>query len=118
MGGGVDKILSEKWRVGLAGAILVAAPSMNALMIPRVKKELRVPIMVYSSVIMCMFLSALGIDNSKVVAGAVMFTASDIVLATERFLLPAGSALSPWLQHATWALYYSGQLLIAQGVPV
>lgn len=115
-GGGKEQLLAEAWRVGTATVfVVVLAPTMTALLVPRVAKDLRVPILAYTATIGAMVLAALTTDSELVVAGAALFTTSDAILAAEKFLVGPESAHSPWMRYAVWVLYYSGQLLIALG---
>ncbi|KAM7192712.1 Lysoplasmalogenase [Rhypophila sp. PSN 637] len=112
-------LLNSFWRASVA-VILVAffAPILLSRLIPRVAKDLRVPIVVYTTVIVCMVLAALTMDDGWVVAGALMFTSSDGILATQIFLVDKESAHLAWMPYAVWLLYYTGQLVIACGVSV
>jgi uncharacterized membrane protein YhhN len=114
-GGGLEQIWAENWRQGVAGLMLLLAPLMGSLLVPRVAAKLRVPIMVYSTVILGMVFAVLTVRDDVVVLGAVMFAVSDSVLATDEFLVPAGSVHHGWMQYTVWILYYTGQLLIASG---
>ena len=58
----------------------------------RVGPSLRVPIAVYVAAILAMGISALTTSYAWVIGGAVLFMASDGLLATERFLLAAENA--------------------------
>jgi uncharacterized membrane protein YhhN len=115
-GNGRTQIESEGWRKVLAAAMLLLGPAMNAPLMSRVGRPLRVPVMVYSAVIVCMTLTALTIDNSRVVWGAILFAMSDSILAADRFLVAKTSPFRPLMQYAVWVLYYSGQFLIAMGL--
>lgn len=115
-GGGKAQLLADPWRVGTATVfVVVLAPTMTALLIPRVAKDLQLPILVYTAAIGAMVLAALTTDSELVMAGAALFTTSDAILAAERFLVSPASSHSPWMKYAVWVLYYSGQLLIALG---
>lgn len=108
------RLLGDGWRVGFAALLAaVVVPGMIALLMPRVERALRVPIVVYTTAIAVMVLKALGVDDGWVVAGAGLFAASDGILAAERFLVSRESAHRAWMPYAVWGLYYSGQLLIA-----
>ncbi|KAH6679868.1 YhhN-like protein [Plectosphaerella plurivora] len=113
---GSDLILSEGWRVSTALGMLVVALCMVATLLPRVAKDLKVPILVYSVAIYGMVLAALTIDNAHLVTGAILFTTSDSLLATEKFLLSQDSSHRRWIEYAVWALYYGGQALIMKGI--
>lgn len=114
-GVGSTLLLSETWRIGTAVLVLLASLGLTIKLIPRVASRLRVPILVYSVAIYAMVLAALTIDNTRLVCGAIMFTASDSLLATEKFLLPAASSHRLWMEYTVWALYYFGQVLIMIG---
>lgn len=116
IGDGVAQMQSDLWRMLLAGIMLIAAPAINSTLVPRVSGGLQVPVMAYSAVIVCMTLSALTIDNSWVVWGALLFATSDAILAAERFLVSTTSSHRSWMQYAVWFLYYSGQFLITMGL--
>lgn len=113
-GSRIAGLLSDGWRVGVAGLLVaVVVPGMIALLMPRVERALRAPIVVYTATIAVMVLAALGVGDGQVVVGAGLFAASDGILATERFIVSRESGHRAWMQYAVWALYYSGQLLIA-----
>ena len=115
-GGGKEQLLAETWRVGTATVfVVILAPTMTALLVPRVAKDLRLPIIAYTATIGAMVLAALTADSQLVVAGAALFSTSDSILAAEKFLIDPASPHSPWMKYAVWVLYYSGQLLIALG---
>ena len=83
---------SERWRVSLATGMLIVAPVMNLLLMPNVGANLKGPVMVYSLVILVMFLAVLTVEDGTVVIGALMFAASDVILSAEKFLLNKESA--------------------------
>jgi uncharacterized membrane protein YhhN len=114
-GRGVLQLQSDSRRVAVAITITILAPVMLVLLIPRVGRELRIPIFAYSSAISAMVLMALTMANDQIVLGAVLFTISDFFLATDKFLLSPKSTHRTWMQHTVWVLYYSGQLLISMG---
>ena len=115
-GGGQEALLAETWRAGAATFFaVVLTPGMAALLVPRVASDMRAPIVVYSTVIATMVVTALTLDNNLVISGAVLFTTSDAILSLEKFVVGQKSPHSPWMRHAVWALYYTGQLLIALG---
>ncbi|POR31167.1 Lysoplasmalogenase [Tolypocladium paradoxum] len=116
LGGGIEQILSDTWRQALATAILALAPVMAFVLVPRVGSALRLPIVLYSSIILVMVLTVLTVQNHQVITGAILFALSDSILATDEFVVPADSHHRVWMQYAVWNLYYSGQLLIASGL--
>lgn len=109
------EILLRGWRATVAGTLAVLVVAMVAALVPRIDRKLRAPVVVYSLVIFVMSLSALTLDSGQVIAGALLFTSSDSILAVDKFLVAPSSPYRSWMQHAVWVLYYSGQLLIASG---
>ena len=126
-GAGLDRILAAssttleqdggRWRLVVA-VVLVAvfAPIMLSRLMTRVATDLRVPIVIYTTVIVCMVLAALTVEDGWVVAGALMFTSSDGILAAEKFLISSKSSHAVWMPYAVWSLYYGGQLIISFGL--
>ncbi|KAK0615181.1 YhhN-like protein [Bombardia bombarda] len=108
----------SSWRILLAGFLTLGfAPIMLAQLVPRVERGLRAPIIVYTTAIVTMVLAALTIkDNGRALVGAVLFMASDAILAADRFLVAPASHHQGWMPYAVWGLYYSGQLLITLGL--
>ncbi|KAK0718644.1 YhhN-like protein, partial [Lasiosphaeria miniovina] len=93
----------------LAGLVAI----MMLVLPPRVATGLGVPVFIYAVAIFFMDLTALATNNNQVMAGALMFTGSDALLAVDRFLVAPASPHRPWMQKAVWVLYYTGQLLMA-----
>ncbi|CDX42584.1 conserved membrane hypothetical protein [Mesorhizobium plurifarium] len=114
-GGGLQLLSAEFWRDAIALAMAVFSIVMLAALWRRVGPQLRVPVAVYVAAILAMGISALTTDKVWVIAGAVLFIASDGLLATERFLLAAISPHRVWMRHAVWVLYYAAQLAITLG---
>ena len=54
-------------------------------------------------------------SSLSLIGGAILFMASDGLLATEKFLVAAISAHRAWMRFAVWALYYAAQLAITLG---
>ncbi|KAJ2972077.1 hypothetical protein NQ176_g7362 [Zarea fungicola] len=115
MGAGPAHIWTETWRQAVAGVMMLLAPAMAAILMPRVAGALRGPILVYTATILTMVLAVLTVDNKTIVVGAVLFALSDSILATEEFVVARDSGHRGWMQHAVWILYYAGQFLIASG---
>lgn len=109
-------VVEDNVRLGLAGGMMTLAPSMIILLMPRVGRALQAPVFIYSATILVMVLTALSINNDQVITGAVLFAASDAILASGRFLVAPTSSHRSWMQPLVWVLYYSGQLLIALGM--
>ncbi|ESY08117.1 hypothetical protein X753_04930 [Mesorhizobium sp. LNJC399B00] len=114
-GGGLDVLSAETWRGVIALAMAAFAVIMLAALWRRVGPGLRVPIAVYIPAILAMGISALTLDNPWVIGGAVMFMASDGLLAAEKFLVPAIAPYRAGIRYAVWVLYYAAQLCITLG---
>ncbi|MEZ2333130.1 lysoplasmalogenase [Mesorhizobium sp. RCC_202] len=114
-GSGLDLLSSQSWRGAIALAMAAFGIVMLAALWRRVGPPLRIPIAVYVAAIMAMGISALTTDKIWVIAGAVLFMASDGLLAAERFLLAAISPQRAWMRYAVWVLYYAAQLAITLG---
>ncbi|CDX23198.1 conserved membrane hypothetical protein [Mesorhizobium sp. ORS 3324] len=114
-GGGGGLLTAELWRGAVAMAMAVFVVVMLALLWRRVGPVLRVPIAGYVAAILAMGISALTTGFFWVIAGAVLFMASDGLLAAERFLLAATSPHRAWMRYAVWVLYYAAQLAITLG---
>jgi uncharacterized membrane protein YhhN len=114
-GGGLGLLGAEPWRGAIALAMAVFAVVMLAALWRRVGPGLRVPIAIYVVAILAMGMSALTTSNVWVIGGAVLFMASDGLLATEKFLVAAISPHRGWMRFAVWALYYAAQLALTLG---
>ncbi|TGV51812.1 lysoplasmalogenase [bacterium M00.F.Ca.ET.141.01.1.1] len=114
-GGGLELLSAESWRGAIALAMAVFAIVMVAALWRRVGPGLRIPIAVYVLAILAMGMSALTTNSIWVIGGAVLFMASDGLLATEKFLVAAISPHRAWMRLAVWVLYYAAQLAITLG---
>lgn len=95
----------------LAAALLIAISlALLRTILRHVPNELRLPVMVYCAALMLMGLTALATERTPVIVGAMMFVASDAILAWEKFVEPAGSARKPPMRFAVWVLYYAAQV--------
>ncbi|KAK0710735.1 YhhN-like protein [Lasiosphaeris hirsuta] len=101
------------WQAQAAAALGVLVVGMIGALVPRVPGGLRVPIVIYSTAIFAMVLTALAVDNDRILAGALLFTTSDALLAANQFLVGPKSSHRGWMQHSVWVSYYTAQLLIA-----
>ncbi|RWM28452.1 MAG: lysoplasmalogenase [Mesorhizobium sp.] len=115
VGGGIGLLTAQFWRGVIALAMAAFVVAMLAALWRRVGPSLRVPIAVYVAAILAMGISALTTFHPWVIAGAVLFMASDGLLAAERFLLAAISPHRIWMRYAVWVLYYAAQLSITLG---
>ncbi|UDL88149.1 lysoplasmalogenase family protein [Mesorhizobium sp. PAMC28654] len=114
-GGGIGLLGAEPWRAAVAVAMVLFALVMLVALWRRVGPELRVPVSVYIVAILAMGVSALTLNNIWVIGGAILFMASDGLLAAEKFLAPAISPHRVWMRYAVWVLYYAAQLGITLG---
>lgn len=91
-----------------AGYVLWLSPSLGAM---------RLPVLAYAGVILVMGAAAIALPPGYglVLIGALMFIASDAILANELFRRPPGE-MPRWLPSISlWNLYFFGQMLIALG---
>ena len=107
--------LWQPGRAALALAMAAFAAGMLVILWPRVAPDLRPPVAAYAAAILGMGVSALTLDNVWIIAGAILFMASDGLLAAEKFMVAAVSPHREWMRHAVWALYYAAQLAITLG---
>ncbi len=105
------------WPPAIPALVLVALGlSTEAWLAPRTG-ALRWPVRFYVAVITLMALAALTLPASRwpALVGALLFLLSDLLLALELFVLPAGR-LKRLAGRALWAAYWSGQALILWGM--
>lgn len=106
---------SSPWDL-LSGAVLAAVGLLIYRLFAPNLGSMKLPVIVYITVISLMVNRAIAVFNSPefstaqawmIAAGAVLFYASDVILALNRFW-------RPWkYQRINLALYYAGQMLIA-----
>lgn len=111
-GDGLAALFPEAWRIGLALAMAVFSAVVLARLWPALPGGMRVPVAVYVAAILGMGASSLTLAVPLAILGAVAFMASDAILATERFLLTAGSPQRRWTGQAVWWLYWGAQVAI------
>ncbi|TGT34820.1 lysoplasmalogenase family protein, partial [Mesorhizobium sp. M8A.F.Ca.ET.167.01.1.1] len=80
-GGGLDLLSADAWRGAIALAMAAFSIVMLAALWCRVGPQLRIPIAVYVAAILAMGISALTTSAPLVITGAVLFIASDGLLA-------------------------------------
>lgn len=114
-GGGLELLGAESWRGATALAMSVFVAAMLTALWRRIGPGLRLPIAVYVAAILAMGMSALTTSSLSLIGGAILFMASDGLLATEKFLVAAISPHRVWMRFAVWALYYAAQLAITLG---
>lgn len=102
---------------GLAGAAaLLGFSAAMAGLLWRRAGALRGPVVAYVAVIALMGLAALTLPVPHPGQGAaLLFVASDALLAAELFLLPAASAARAWTPRLVWPLYWAAQALFLWG---
>jgi uncharacterized membrane protein YhhN len=115
-GAGLAHLFDVPWRLFLALAMAAYAGAMIVLLLPRVARDLRPPIVAYALAILAMGLSALTLDVPLVLVGSLLFMVSDGILAAEKFLLPASSPLQRPLRYTVWISYAAAQVSITLGV--
>ena len=93
----------------LAAPYLAAFAGLNAYLWPRTGKD-RVPVAVYSAVLLAMALTALDRGSPKAAAGGALFLVSDALLALGKF----GDLHLPAHEGLVMAAYTSAQALLAQ----
>ena len=98
------------WITPLAIVPLVAAAIALAWLWPHLGK-LRGAVIAYVAAITAMVVGAIALGNPRFLAGAVLFFASDLAVARDKFVAPGVS-------NRAWGLpaYYAGQLLIAWSI--
>lgn len=96
------------------GLIIAFAVIFGAALV-RKAGPLAVPVTVYVLAIAVMGVMAVPLGGA-VLAGALLFIASDAVLGSEKFLLAPNAPVRSLTMPAVWVLYFAGQLAIALGV--
>lgn len=114
-GSGLAVLMEEPWRAAVAAAMAVFAIVMLAALWRRVGPTLRIPVTVYVAAILGMGVAALTTSAWLVIGGAILFMASDGLLAAEKFLMAAISPRRAAIRYAVWALYYVAQVAITFG---
>jgi uncharacterized membrane protein YhhN len=107
--------------VSITGPLLLT--TLGLLYIRRLRPrlgEMRGPVLIYSVIILVMGSLALCLlpEGRLVAAGALMFIASDALLARELFRRPSDPPGSAAASYAVWLLYFLGQTAIMFGVHV
>jgi len=108
----VSRGQNRRWVFGAAIPVLVAAVFVLVWLMPHVPAELAIPVRVYIAVISLMVITAFGARGAGapglVVAGALMFFASDLSVAMQRIM-------NTEFPTIIWGLplYFAGQTCIA-----
>lgn len=114
-GSGLSALSGTPWHIVAVLIMAVFAFGMLRLLWPRIGSELKAPVAIYVAAIFAMGVTALTTQSALVIAGAVLFMASDALLAIEKFLAEAVERHRRWMRYAVWALYYLAQLAITLG---
>ncbi len=106
------------WPVKAGQAVLVLGGAAYIRWLVPWLGKMRVPVLAYGAVILMMGAAAIALPASYrlVTAGALMFIASDAVLANELFRQPAGAPPRRLQSYAVWFLYFFGQAAITFGM--
>jgi len=98
---------------GMSAGLIAATLGFYIWLKPALPSDMKIPVAAYSVVITLMGIAALTttLPSLLVPIGAVLFIASDVVLSVERFKFQF-----PFDKQLNWALYASGQILLAVGV--
>lgn len=107
------------WPVKAGQAALVVGGVLFARwLLPSVEPKMRVPVILYTAVILMMGAAALALPGAYWLAtlGALMFIASDVILSFLLFRQPKDQPANIPASLAVWGLYFGGQMLIALGI--
>lgn len=100
----------------IPGVLAVAAFALTiGFVMVRKAGSLALPVAAYVLAIASMGLGGVTLGG-QVLAGVVLFMASDAILGSEKFLMAEDDRLRKISAPAVWVLYYSGQLLITHGL--
>ncbi|MEZ5997229.1 MAG: lysoplasmalogenase [Hyphomonas sp.] len=110
-------VSGESWLVIAAQAVLALAGVTYVRWLSPSLGDMRIPVFAYTGIILLMGMLALRLDPQflLVTVGAMMFVASDMILALQLFTRPAGAAPKTVPSLLVWGLYFGGQALIAWG---
>lgn len=103
----------------LLGASMLAIGVIMAKVLWPVAGDLRVPVMIYITIIMAMGLSAISLNTNGVhiaFYGALIFIISDTILSAELFLLPKDHPIRRVSAMLVWAFYWLAQVTILFGI--
>lgn len=109
---------ATNWLVPVAQAALAIGAITYVRWLSPSLGDMRLPVFAYTGIILLMGVLALGLDPQflLVTVGAMMFTASDMILARQLFTRPDGAPPQLVPSLLVWGLYFFGQALIAWGV--
>lgn len=107
------------WPVKIAQAALVFGGVFYIRwLVPWIEAKMRLPVILYGAVILMMGAAAIALPGASwlVTAGALMFIASDSILAHQLFCRPADAPPQKLASYAVWFLYFFGQAAITLGL--
>ena len=106
---GVDLSSAAPAAVAAACAVILAARWLR----PHVPADMKLPVNAYMAIISAMVVAAAGAAHADpwILVGALLFYASDLLVARQRFVSP-----SPWNPSIGLPLYYAAQLVLAYTV--
>lgn len=99
-------------RLAAMALVMLSTSAALHVLLKHVGAALRLPVIAYCLAITAMGVTALAVPSAMVIAGALMFMASDTILAWEKFVETGSSPRRYAMRVAVWVLYYGAQLLI------
>lgn len=115
VGGGMDILAWQPWRIAIALAAVVGAVVLMRRLLPAAGPRMRLPVAIYAAAILAMTLAAATVPSPIILIGALLFVLSDSLLAIGRFLLAADDPRRPMNGMAVWIFYYLAQAAITLG---
>jgi uncharacterized membrane protein YhhN len=103
---------AEPWRIVVVAVLMLAV----GLTVPRLwpySGPLKWPLVVYSIALVIMAAAASLVPPALILAGIVLIVVSDLMMGTERFLLPTDRKSPLWISRMTWLARYAGLAVIA-----
>lgn len=114
--GWIGPIASSGVLAAIAFVMAVTVAAALNILLRKVPAGLRLPVLAYGAAILLMGLASLSTGVPWIIAGAILFMASDTLLGFERFVMSSLGQGRWAARHAVWMLYYAAQLLITLGV--
>ena len=111
----MEAFTAAPWLVVIVLAVIAFAGGMLMLLWHRADAGLRLPIAAYTVALLAMVFSALTVPSPLLIVGALLFMASDALLAWGRFLTDIVHHRSS-AAIAGWVAYYAAQLTIALAI--
>ncbi|MFN3765097.1 MAG: lysoplasmalogenase [Aliihoeflea sp.] len=114
--GGLAILVAEPWRLAAALSVCAFGIVMLARLWPVLHGAMRPAVLAYMLAIVAMGVAAFTTQSPAVMAGALLFIASDATLAAERFLLRPDAPQRATTGAAIWVTYIAAQIAILLGV--